>query len=222
MQDFCDYIAFDKSCCNMTDLGNVKIMKYVLKKCWTALLQPFLSSYKYIYTRAIYSHSPEHCLVPVHCGSILSHYCRILFKKIIKFSFSSFDLSDWPFFPFHTSFTSSLLKAEMAAERLLCGICGFIFIIQLQLGRVGLVKQSTCDGRSSGMASVDAARLLWRLFFPLLAAPQHCAKASTNGSPLRRYVLFLICQENSWLFHLLIESQDFLILFLVLRKRNIC
>lgn len=33
MQDFCDYIAFDKSCYNMRDLENVKIIKYVLKKC---------------------------------------------------------------------------------------------------------------------------------------------------------------------------------------------
>lgn len=44
MQDFCDYIAFDKSCCNMRDLEDVKIIKYKLKKCRTAVLQPFLSS----------------------------------------------------------------------------------------------------------------------------------------------------------------------------------
>lgn len=44
MQDLCDYIAFDKSCCNMRDLEDVKIIKYMLKKCWTTMLQPFLSS----------------------------------------------------------------------------------------------------------------------------------------------------------------------------------
>lgn len=50
--------------------------------------------------RVIYSHSPEHCLVPVHCGSILSHYCRILFKKNNKAEFQFFWLlRSWPFFP---------------------------------------------------------------------------------------------------------------------------
>lgn len=65
--------------------------------------------------RVIYSHSPEYCLVPAHHGSILSHYCRILFKrKTIKLSFSSFDLSDYCvlglFFPLLTSFTHSYQK----------------------------------------------------------------------------------------------------------------
>lgn len=85
--------------------------------------------------RVIYSHSPEHCLVPVHCGSILSHYCRYFLKKrTIKLSFSSFDYCVVGlFFPFLTSFTSSYLKAEKAAEHLPCGIFSFTSIIQLEM-----------------------------------------------------------------------------------------
>lgn len=136
--------------------------------------------------RVIYSHSPEHCLVSVHCGSILSHYCRILFKKNNKAEFQFFltylTIVQLAFFPFLTSFTSSYLKAQKAAEHLPCGIFSFASIIQREMERVALVKQSTWNGCSRGAASAGAMWVLLRVFSALQAVPEHCAEACMRGS----------------------------------------
>lgn len=63
-----------------------------------------------------------------------------------------------------------------------------------------------------GAAVAQLLRILLLGF--LSSMPEHCAEVSLKGSPLWCYRLFVICQESSWLFHILEESQaDFLVLF---------